>query len=83
MTNESEPADLKPKGPTLNPSPAASKDPRQEAHARAVAADAAVKQVLQHFRCRLVPFLATEPVGQEGGKMLVAAAYGIIPDLDE
>ena len=55
---------------------------REAARARAIKCGEELSEVLKKHRCRIVPYIAEpEPVGRDGTKLMVQAAYGIIPDI--
>lgn len=56
-------------------------DPRIEAAQRAHACGKAVEAVLTEHGCRIAAYLqAAEPVGNDGSKAMISAAFGIFPN---
>ena len=55
---------------------------REAARARAMKCGQELADLLAKHRCRIVPYIAEpEPVGRDGAKLMIQAAYGIIPDI--
>ena len=50
---------------------------RADAQRRANECGKAIEAALREYRCRIVPFLKQEPVGQDGAAMLTRADFGI------
>jgi len=39
-----------------------------------------IHEVLTRHRCRIIPYLTTpEPVGQDGSRAIIGAAFGVFP----
>ena len=64
--------------PTPAPEPTATA--RTEAAARAQKCGTAIEKVLAEHGCTILPYLMpAEPVGNDGAKAMISAAYGIFP----
>lgn len=66
--------------PIPTPTPTPTPSPEDLARARAQACSAELQAVLRRHRCRIAPQLTAEPIGTDGGRAILAAAYAIVPE---
>lgn len=79
---EQEPEPPKTDETTFEDPPVVTPAPDAEARQRAELCFSEIALVLQRHRCHIQPFLrGLEPVGNDGSRALIAASYGIVPEL--